>query len=164
IERNLVFETLPRLIGSPLPESQPGSLPVRIGGARAVWKALLQLAEVIDGAIIIALQQVHVSGRKQGLFEPRAGGTELPQLIQGALHGLFIAGRTLGLTQQVEALGFSVARLRSHGSQNLAGITASVAFFQRSRQRQLHFGTLRRTDFSREFPVIMRGVAIVLGF
>src|SRR5580658_2686930 len=120
---------------------------------------LLELAEVIDGAIVIALKQVHVPSRKQRLFKPRARRTKLPQVIQSALYGLFIAGRTRGLTQKVEALGFSVAALHSHGRQNLAGIAAAVAFFERSRQRQLHVGTVLGTHFSDELVIVMGRVA-----
>jgi hypothetical protein len=40
----------------------------------------------------------------------------------------------------------------------------AAAFFQRSRQRQLHFRAVRRTDFSTKFVVVVGRVAVVLGF
>jgi hypothetical protein len=117
---------------------------VRIGCARAGRKALLQLAEVVDGAVIVALQQIHVAGRKQRLFQPRARGAKLPQFVERPLDSVFIARGALGLAQQVEALGLGVAGLRAHGGQQLAGVAAAVAFFERARQGQLHFGTFGR--------------------
>jgi hypothetical protein len=166
IERDLIFETLPRLIGSALPEGQPCRLPVRIGCARAIRKALLQLAEVVDGVVVVALQQIHVAGGKQRLFQPRACRSKLPQLVERPLYGLFIAGGALRLTQQIKALGFGVAGLRSHGIQNLAGIVAAAAFFERSRQRQLTSRTLGRSDlvFIIRSAVIVGRFAVVLGF
>ena len=40
----------------------------------------------------------------------------------------------------------------------------AAAFFQRSRQRQLHLGTVRRTDFFDKLVVIVGRFAVVLGF
>ena len=130
----------------------------------ALGKTLLQLAEVVDGAIVVALQQVHVSGGKQRLFQPRARRTKLPELVESSLHGFFIARGTGGLAQQVEALGFGVARLRSHGSQKLAGIVTAIGLFKRTGQGQLHFRTVRRRDFFDQIVVIMGRVGIVFGF
>jgi hypothetical protein len=120
---------------------------VRIGGARAIRKALLQLAEVVDGVVVVALQQVHVAGRKQRLLQPRACGSKLPQFVERPLHGLFIARGTRGLTQQVKALGFGVARSALPWPVRIWRASWLLPLFSSaSRERQLHLGTLRRSD------------------
>ena len=126
-------------------------------------ETLLQLAEVVDGAIIIALQQVHISGRKQRLLEPRARRTKLPQVVERLLHSLFIAGGTRGLTQQVEALGFERRRSALPWKSEACGHRDCCRFFLAPRQRQLQLpdGLPESTVFD-QFAIIMGRIAVVL--
>ncbi len=148
IKRNLVLKSLARIFGSSLPKVQPGRLPMRIGRACALRKPLLQLAKVVDGVIVVPLQQIHVSGGKQRLLEPWTRGTELPQFVHGFKHSIFVARRAGRLAQQIEPLGFGIAFERPNRSEKVPRIMAAPALFERRSQGQLQFDALCRRGTS----------------
>ena len=75
--------TLVKFFGSSLAKTQPGGFPVRVRCSITVRETLLQLPEIIDRVIVVTFQQVHVSRRKQRLFEPWTRRAELAQLVHG---------------------------------------------------------------------------------
>ena len=161
IERDLIFETFAGVFGPSLAKVQPRRLPMRIGSAHAIRETLLEFAEMVDGAIVILLQQIHVARRKERLLEPRAGRTELPQLVQGLEDKVLVAGGTRSFGKKIEPLGLRVALLHADGGEKLPRIVAAVALLERRRQRQLEANALRRRSLIDKIAIFVRRFVVV---
>ena len=108
---------------------------------RTVWKALLKFAVVIDGVIIVAFQQIHISGGKEEPAPATDCLTELAQFVERALKTLLrrlwnARSRLAGRDAELQCRH----GLNSHGCENLAGIVTAVAFLA-IRERQLQYRT-----------------------
>ena len=81
IEGDLLFELLLGFVVAPLAQRQPSRLPVRIRGARAIRKTLLQFAERIERLIVLVMHQMQIRRPTAAPAPATNWSAQLPQLI-----------------------------------------------------------------------------------
>ena len=122
IKLNLLLEILLGLILAVLPIGQPGALPVRIGGFGAFGKALVDFAIVIDGAIVVLVQQVHVAGAQQSRLQPRRLRRGGPHVLQDGVQASIVLGIAGNFGPLIPLLRAGLAAVIGNAIQRLAGV------------------------------------------
>ncbi len=74
-----------------------------------VGESLRDFAIRVDGAVVVAFQEVHVPRCKQLLLEIRAVGSGLPQLRQRVDETIFVVIRACDIGESREALRVCLA-------------------------------------------------------